>query len=98
MTKFLIIRHGQSEANLLDVFAGNFDAPLTERGLCQAQRTAEYIKDNFKSIILMLIFIIVVNIELPYYIEAPGGTINLTKRNRLLTKNITKNKTEEQHD
>ena len=48
MTKFLIIRHGQSEANLLDVFAGNFDAPLTERGLCQAQRTAEYIKENYK--------------------------------------------------
>ena len=48
MTKFLIIRHGQSEANLLDVFAGNYDAPLTERGILQAQRTAEYIKDNFK--------------------------------------------------
>jgi len=28
----------------------------------------------------MLLFIFVVNIELPYYIEAPGGTINLTKR------------------
>ena len=42
--------------------------------------TKQFIKDNFKSMILMLIFIIVVNIELPYYIEAPGGTINLTKR------------------
>lgn len=28
----------------------------------------------------MIILITVVNIELPYYIEAPGGTINLTKR------------------
>ena len=48
MTKFLIIRHGQSEANLLDVFAGNYDAPLTELGLRQAERTAEYIKNNFR--------------------------------------------------
>ena len=42
--------------------------------------TKQFIKDNFKSIILMIIFIIVVNIEFPYYIEAPGGTINLSKR------------------
>ena len=42
--------------------------------------TKQFIKDNFKSMILMLLFVIVVNIELPYYIEAPGGTINLTKR------------------
>lgn len=40
----------------------------------------KFIKDNFKSIIFMLIFIIAVNIEFPYYIEAPGGTINLSKR------------------
>lgn len=42
--------------------------------------TKQFIKENFKSIILMIIFIIVVNIEFPYYIEAPGGTINLSKR------------------
>ena len=40
----------------------------------------KYLKENLKSIIIMLIFIIVVNIQLPYYIEAPGGTINLTER------------------
>ena len=40
----------------------------------------QYIKENYKSLIIMIIFIIVVNIELPYYIEAPGGTINLTQR------------------
>lgn len=28
----------------------------------------------------MIIFVIVVNYELPYYIEAPGGTINLSER------------------
>ena len=48
MTKFLIIRHGESEGNVLNIFTGNYDAALTERGLCQAPRTAEYIKDNFK--------------------------------------------------
>ena len=40
----------------------------------------QIIKENWKSIIIMLIFIIAVNIPLPYYMEAPGGTINLTKR------------------
>lgn len=40
----------------------------------------DYIKENYKQLIFLLIFIIVVNIELPYYIEAPGGTINLTER------------------
>ena len=40
----------------------------------------KFLKENLKSIIIMLIFIVVVNIELPYYIEAPGGTINLTQR------------------
>lgn len=40
----------------------------------------KFLKENLKSMIIMLIFIIVVNIELPYYIEAPGGTINLTER------------------
>ena len=40
----------------------------------------QFIKYNYKSVIIMLIFIFVVNIEFPYYIEAPGGTINLSKR------------------
>lgn len=40
----------------------------------------QFLKENLKSIIVLLIFIVVVNIELPYYIEAPGGTINLTER------------------
>ena len=40
----------------------------------------QFLKENIKQIIILLIFIIVVNIELPYYIEAPGGTINLTER------------------
>lgn len=40
----------------------------------------KFLKENFKFIIFMIILITVVNIELPYYIEAPGGTINLSKR------------------
>ncbi len=47
MTTFLMIRHGQSEANLDSIFAGHYDAPLTELGLRQARVTAEYIKDNY---------------------------------------------------
>ncbi|MBQ2873535.1 MAG: PDZ domain-containing protein [Bacilli bacterium] len=40
----------------------------------------KFLKENLKQIIIILLLIIVVNIELPYYIEAPGGTINLTQR------------------
>lgn len=40
----------------------------------------KFLKENLISIIVLIIFIFVVNLELPYYIEAPGGTINLTER------------------
>lgn len=40
----------------------------------------EIIKENLKFILFMILMILIVTIELPYYIEAPGGTINLTKR------------------
>lgn len=39
-----------------------------------------FFKEIIKSIIIILIFIIVVNYQFPYYIQAPGGTINLTQR------------------
>lgn len=39
-----------------------------------------FIKENYKQLIALLLLMIAVNIELPYYIEAPGGTINITKR------------------
>ncbi|MBQ7779861.1 MAG: histidine phosphatase family protein [Clostridia bacterium] len=48
MTKFLMIRHGESEANLKRVFAGHYNAPLTDLGRRQARATAEYIKQTFK--------------------------------------------------
>ena len=47
MTTILLIRHGQSVANLENVFAGHLDKPLTELGVKQARLTAEYIKENF---------------------------------------------------
>jgi len=47
MTTLLLIRHGQSVANLENVFAGHLDKPLTELGVKQARLTAEYIKENF---------------------------------------------------
>lgn len=48
MTTLLLIRHGQSQANLSRVFAGNYDAPLTELGLKQAEKTAEFIAENYR--------------------------------------------------
>ena len=47
MTTLLLIRHGQSVANLENVFGGHLDKPLTELGLRQAQLTADFIKENF---------------------------------------------------
>ena len=40
----------------------------------------KFLKENLKQIIILTLLIISVSIELPYYIEAPGGTINITKR------------------
>ncbi len=45
MTKMIFVRHGQSEANLARVFAGNTDTVLTELGKLQAERTALFLKD-----------------------------------------------------
>lgn len=46
--KVLIIRHGESEADLLDVHEGRADYELTETGHKQAQAMAEYVHKNFK--------------------------------------------------
>lgn len=40
----------------------------------------KFLKENLKFIIFIILMITITNIELPYYIEAPGGTINLSKR------------------
>ena len=38
------------------------------------------IKENYKIIISFIVFLVLITIELPYYIEAPGGIINVDNR------------------
>ncbi|MBQ2904226.1 MAG: histidine phosphatase family protein [Clostridia bacterium] len=45
--KLLIIRHGESEADLLDVHEGRADFALTERGHRQAEAMANYVAYNY---------------------------------------------------
>lgn len=48
MTTLLLVRHGESVANLEDRFAGHWDAALTPRGHAQAEKTAEYIAEHYR--------------------------------------------------
>ncbi len=48
MTRLVLIRHGQSEANLKSVFAGHTDAPLAELGKAQAEQTAAYVTKQYQ--------------------------------------------------
>lgn len=48
MTRILLVRHGESEANLARCFAGQIDPELTELGMEQARLTAKFILDNYK--------------------------------------------------
>ena len=43
MTRLIFVRHGQSEANEQNRFAGHTNVPLTALGKVQAERAAEYI-------------------------------------------------------
>lgn len=45
--RLLIVRHGESEADLLDVHEGRADFALTQRGHRQAQAMAEYVAANY---------------------------------------------------
>lgn len=45
--KLLVIRHGESEADLLDVHEGRADFALTERGHKQAEAMANYVTENY---------------------------------------------------
>ena len=47
MTTLIFIRHGQSMANIDNVFAGHYDLPLSPLGREQAKKTALYLKENF---------------------------------------------------
>ena len=48
MTKILMIRHGQSVANVEKYFAGHLNSPLTPLGVRQAQFAAKYIFEHYK--------------------------------------------------
>lgn len=48
MTTLILIRHGESEANRHDIFAGHIDPDLQNKGLKQARLTAKYIAENYK--------------------------------------------------
>lgn len=48
MTKLILVRHGQSEANLTRTYAGHSHIPLTELGKKQADRAGKYISENYK--------------------------------------------------
>ena len=45
MTHIYLIRHGQSEGNLYDLFLGHMDMDLTELGKKQAEKVTSYFKD-----------------------------------------------------
>ena len=46
--KLLIIRHGESEADILNVHEGRADFELTERGHSQAEAMSEYVSRNYQ--------------------------------------------------
>ena len=45
--KLLIIRHGESEADILNVHEGRADFNLTDKGHIQAQAMADYVSKNY---------------------------------------------------
>lgn len=47
MTRLLLIRHGESEANRKGIFAGQIDPDLVENGVNQAKCTAKYVSSNY---------------------------------------------------
>lgn len=48
MTRLLLVRHGESEANFHNIFAGHIDPALRPRGIEQAELTAQFIAENYK--------------------------------------------------
>ena len=47
MTTFLLVRHGESDANCEGFFAGQLDVNLREKGILQAEKTAQFIADEY---------------------------------------------------
>jgi len=51
------------------------------------EKVKDYIKENYKALLIIIIMILLVTIRLPYYISAPGGIIN-TKEKVDITSNL----------
>lgn len=47
MTRILLVRHGESDSNILGTFTGQLDAPLSELGHTQAEYTARFVLENY---------------------------------------------------
>ena len=50
----------------------------------------KYVKKEYKFIISLVVILLVFTIKLPYYIDMPGGIINITDRIKIDEKNIYK--------
>jgi len=47
MTRVILVRHGNSEANQIGFWAGQVDVELTSVGVAQAKKTAKYVTDKY---------------------------------------------------
>lgn len=45
MTEIIIIRHGETEWNVANIFRGRLDVPLNENGISQAESLSRYLGD-----------------------------------------------------
>ncbi len=48
MTRFILVRHGQTEWNRVERFRGRADVPLNETGLAQAEATGRRVASEWK--------------------------------------------------
>ena len=46
MTEIIMVRHGETEWNVVEVFRGRIDIELNETGIKQAELLAEYLSDS----------------------------------------------------
>ena len=50
MTRFILVRHGQTEWNRVERFRGRADIPLNEAGLAQARAAARRVADEWRPV------------------------------------------------
>lgn len=49
------------------------------------EKVKDYIKENYKALLVFIILILVVTVRLPYYISAPGGAIDTSEKIKVNT-------------